>query len=87
MKSFKFYSDSGHAWLAVKRKLLIELGIVNSFSIYSYENGRMVYLEEDCDAPKFINAYKAKYGLDSLNLVEVDHGGKSWIRSLSKLTV
>ena len=56
MKVYKFYNDAGHGWLAVKRQELIELGILNDISHYSYQRGASVYLEEDCDATRFINA-------------------------------
>jgi hypothetical protein len=54
-----FHADSGHAWLAVKRKELIKLGVLGKISDFSYQNGATVYLEEDCDAGIFINAKKA----------------------------
>ncbi len=54
-----FHSDSGHAWLAVKRSELIKLGILNRISSCSYQKGDTVYLEEDCDADVFIIAKKA----------------------------
>lgn len=60
MKSYIFYADAGHGWLAVKRNELIELGIINQVSHFSYENGDTVYLEEDCDAGLFINAMKER---------------------------
>ena len=53
------YSDSGHAWLKVSKKMLIELGIANKISTYSYQRGSYAYLEEDCDFPLFAKAYKA----------------------------
>ena len=56
MKVYKFYSDPGHGWLAVKRQELIELGILNDISAYSYQRGKTVYLEEDGDATRFIHA-------------------------------
>ena len=46
----KFYPDAGHGWLAVKRKLLKELNILDKITGYSYERGQTVYLEEDQDA-------------------------------------
>jgi hypothetical protein len=45
----KFYSDPGHGWGAVKRKTLIELGILEKITPFSYQKGQTVYLEEDCD--------------------------------------
>lgn len=43
------YADPGHAWGKVKRKLLIDLGIADKISRYSYQNNDNVFLEEDCD--------------------------------------
>jgi len=53
---YRFISDPGHAWLEVPRAELVELGILNKVSQYSYQHGDMVYLEEDCDAGLFIDA-------------------------------
>jgi hypothetical protein len=50
----KLYTDPGHGWVAVKRKLLTEYGIAEHISPYSYQKGDTVYLEEDDDAAKFI---------------------------------
>ena len=55
----KFYVDAGHGWLAVKRALLEELGIAHKISTYSYQRGKTVYLEEDCDCSTFVAAMKA----------------------------
>jgi len=64
MKTYRFYSDPGHGWLAVKRDELIRLGILDQISSYSYQRGETVYLEEDCDASTFIAAKtKANEGL------------------------
>ena len=51
---FKFYADAGHGWLAVKRDLLIKLEILDKITHYSYQRGKTVYLEEDCDMPLFL---------------------------------
>ena len=59
-KKYYFHSDPGHAWLAVKRKELIRLHIIDKISSYSYQKGKTVYLEEDGDAGVFIKAKKAK---------------------------
>lgn len=64
MKTYKFYADPGHGWLAVKITELMQLGIVTQISSYSYMRGSTAYLEEDCDASLFFNAYKDKYGVD-----------------------
>jgi hypothetical protein len=54
-----FHSDSGHGWLAVKRKEVEQLGIADKVSNFSYAKGKTVYLEEDTDAGLFLNAAKA----------------------------
>ena len=61
-KTYKFYQDPGHGWIAVKRQELIDLGILDKITRFSYQNGKTVYLEEDCDAMTFILAYAAKFG-------------------------
>mgnify|MGYP000167667374 FL=1 len=54
------HSDAGHGWLAVKLGELKMMGIESDISEHSYVKGKTVYLEEDCDAMKFINAAKGK---------------------------
>ena len=61
-KTYIFHTDPGHGWLAVPYKDLVELNIQDKISDYSYSKGATAYLEEDCDAAVFINAYKAKFG-------------------------
>lgn len=61
-KTYVFHTDPGHGWLAVPFKDLVELGIENKISDYSYSKGSTAYLEEDCDAAVFINAYKERFG-------------------------
>jgi hypothetical protein len=63
MKTFKFYSDAAHGWLAVKYQLLIDLGCAEEITSYSYQRGGTVYLEEDQDAGTFVRAYTARYGV------------------------
>lgn len=58
-----FFSDGGHGWAAVKRSLLVELGILNDISTFSYQKGQTVYLEEDSDFTKFVNAFCTKYNI------------------------
>lgn len=58
-KQYIFHTDPGHGWLAVKRSELQRLGIEDQISAYSYQRGGTVYLEEDSDAYKFIQAKKA----------------------------
>jgi hypothetical protein len=59
MKPIVYYTDPGHGWFAVKRAELAQLGILGQVSHYSYQRGRTVYLEEDCDATLYFTAHKA----------------------------
>lgn len=83
MKIYKFYSDAGHGWLAVKIKELMQLGIITHISQYSYMNGATAYLEEDCDASLFLDAYREKNNCDPK--YEYKHiNGNSAIRSYDR---
>ena len=60
--TFQFYSDPGHGWLRVDLASAKAVGLEpSSFSTYSYQQGHWLYLEEDCDASKFIDAFQAKH--------------------------
>ena len=60
-----FFNDPGHGWLEVERKDLDILGIADKISGFSYQKAEInpntgkeeviVYLEEDCDAPLYMN--------------------------------
>lgn len=78
---FKVHSDSGHSWLAVKRKALESLGVLDKISRFSYQKGATVYLEEDMDAGTFIEAYKAKYGRDIVQVFPKNQLARSPVRS------
>lgn len=58
-RTLAVHIDPGHGWLKVPRDLLRQLGIERKVSHCSYQRGDYVYLEEDCDAPLFIEAFKA----------------------------
>ena len=81
-----FHSDAGHGWLKVTTHQLAELGIYNQVSRYSYINVAYsnddesydVYLEEDCDAPLFLEACKSK-GI-KVHIDYIDDGDNSFIR-------
>ncbi len=47
-----FIADPGHGWLRVLKTEIAQ--IKYKISPYSYMNGKFVYLEEDCDAPLFL---------------------------------
>jgi hypothetical protein len=58
---FDFHADPGHGWLTVDMEQLKRLGIADKISAYSYvsRDRRLAYLEEDCDAGRFLEALKA----------------------------
>ena len=69
MKKIKatFFNDGGHGWLAVKRNLLKELGILTQVSPHSYQKGETVYLEEDADISLLYNTLKDKHNITKLD--------------------
>jgi hypothetical protein len=76
---FKYYTDPGHGWVAVKRALLEELGITNQITAFSYEQGQTVYLEEDCDAGVLIKTLENQG--TNVELVQRNTNNRSPIRS------
>jgi hypothetical protein len=59
MDIYIFHTDPGHGWLEVTRAECKRLGILEKISIYSYQRGNKVYLEEDCDAALWVEAKRA----------------------------
>lgn len=55
-QDLNFYTDPAHGWLEVKRSDLIALGIEDQISRFSYEQGARVYLEEDNDLSRYMEA-------------------------------
>jgi hypothetical protein len=62
MRKFNSHSDAGHGWLAVKLDMLEKLDLIDKISKFSYIKGKTVYLEEDCDASLFVQAFTARFG-------------------------
>jgi hypothetical protein len=80
---FNFHSDASHGWLAVKLTLVRELGLADQISEYSYMQGKTAYLEEDADATRFINAFKARFGFEP-KIKDLDPKDRSPIRSFKR---
>jgi hypothetical protein len=79
-----FYQDAGHGWVGATREQLEVAGLTPAdLSEYSYRTVATYYLEEDVDAPTFVNALKAK-GIP-LEWRIVEHGARSWIRDLRRV--
>lgn len=55
-----FYQDPGHGWVRVLKSKIVELGIVDKISSYSYHRGIYAYLEEDCDLAVLIESLKER---------------------------
>jgi hypothetical protein len=76
-----FYQDAGHGWVGATRDHLAMAGLApTDLTACSYRTVDTYYLEQDVDAPAFVNALKAK-GI-SLEWRIVEHGARSWIRDL-----
>jgi hypothetical protein len=83
--TFVFHNDPGHAWLQVDWTQLKDVGLSpTDFSCYSYRRRNTFYLEEDCDAPKFVAAWKAKHGPDSFKFNET-YTEHTFIRDLPSI--
>jgi hypothetical protein len=84
MTTFTFHTDPSHGWLEVPvTELLKALLTPGNFSAYSYQQGNVVYLEEDCDAPVFIRSYEAHVG--PISVTEKYSHYTHWIRSLPRI--
>lgn len=85
MKTFVFHGDPGHAWLEVTNADLKEVGLSHKdFTCYSYVLGERLFLEEDCDAGTFLNAYAEKFGKNITfdeKIIDIDHP----IRGLARI--
>jgi hypothetical protein len=81
-KVYFCHSDAGHGWLAVKRAELVRLGIADKITHFSYQRGKTVYLEEDCDCSLFFKAKEAAdEKLEPSDLRQAVHHDRSPIRS------
>jgi len=61
-KIYVAHSDGGHGWLAVKRAELEEMNLLDKITACSYQRGKTVYLEEDCDLSLFVREYEKRFG-------------------------
>ena len=85
MTKFYFYSDPGHGWLAVTRNDVKDVGLTTSdFTQYSDCKGDVLYLEEDCDAGTFLQAWKRKHDAEP-EILDRYSNYDSFIRSYARL--
>lgn len=81
-KILNFYSDAGHGWLAVRRAD-IPPELFPEITAYSYEDSsNLVYLEEDCDASKFLESSACAGQVVTFN--EIYLGVHAFIRDLPR---
>jgi hypothetical protein len=83
MKSYTFHTDAGHGWLEVPTADVHELQVKPSR--YSYYNGNTMFLEEDCDASAFLQAYENKFGGSPTINFAPHNDGSHPIRSLQHI--
>lgn len=83
---FTFHTDPGHGWLEVPMSTIFALGIQNKISSYSYRRGDTAYLEEDCDASLFLEAWK-QAGHEFKLVEKNEPRGRSFIRGLPSYCV
>lgn len=71
----RIHSDPGHAWYEAPRAELDRLGLTSKISAYSYasHDKQTVYLEEDCDAPLYLQALNDEGRKFRLCDMHVDH--------------
>lgn len=74
-----FHFDAGHGWLAVPKSIKLASRYA---SPYSYQDRENYYLEEDSDAPKFLEAFKFYNPLTQIEIIQVNDGDASHIRQL-----
>jgi hypothetical protein len=64
--TLQVFADPGHGWARFPLARLVDLGIADEITPYSYVRGRYAYLEQDCDLATLVKAlynrgYEVKY--------------------------
>lgn len=75
------YSDPGHAWVKVPKSLLVELGIEDKITRYSYKRKDSVFLECDCDMTTLVQTLESTYPNIKIKYNEKCSNKSSKIRS------
>jgi len=79
-ENLKWIMDDGHGWLRVDKLKYIRSNF--RASSYSYYDDQFVYLEEDCDAPLYINEHNvANY------IPEQYYEGYCFVRDLDNIYI
>lgn len=72
----EFIHDAGHGWLKVPHDMMLP-PTKAKISPYSYRDEKFAYLEEDCDAERFVKDLPPYITLTTKN---IEHRGDSPIR-------
>lgn len=85
MLTLDYVQDPGHGWISADIHQIQSLGLAEKISRYSYRDGDLAWLEEDCDGPIFIRALE-KAGIP-FRVVETHTRGDAFIRRLPQFTI
>jgi len=87
MKKLKItrFSDPGHSWFKVPRKLLKQYDVESFISGCSYQLGEYVYLEEDCDFAVLMKAVTRASCLSWELITEFADIQEKWTNKTSKI--
>lgn len=66
------YDDGSHGWYKVSKYLLSKLDIADKITDFSYMKGNYAYIEEDCDALTFFNAFEKAYPHVQISVKYID---------------
>jgi predicted RNase H-like nuclease (RuvC/YqgF family) len=70
---YNYFQDPAHGWIEVPVDELRRLKIANKISPYSYKEGDIAYLEEDCDYSVWAAAKELANEPYELHRVHTDH--------------
>lgn len=87
MRTLVYYTDPGHGWLHVPADCLAALHLTpQHFTEYSYIGREgALYLEEDCDMPRFLRIYEKACGETPI-LKESHARGESFVRGMPRIS-
>ena len=85
MISIDYVQDPGHGWLAADVQSLRGLGLLDKVTRFSYRDGDLVWLEEDCDGPAYLRSLSAAGR--AYKIIETHTRGDAWIRRLPRFEV
>lgn len=79
-----WYIDPGHGWLGVPMKVVVDAGVAGQISTCSYmsKGGNVAYLEEDCDAARFLYAVGFDHQGEATIPEKMPVRGDSFVRRL-----